>query len=376
MAGASVPQYRQQGAVPHQWLGPTVVSSLVWLASRRDLGWRRRRFVIAVGAITLVLALTLLLSGFRDGIDVETARTVKAFGGDAFVVREGVSGPFTTVSQLDDAVTEVLAGAPGVLRADPIVSVRHAIESAPVTDVYLIGTRPGGLGIPTVRNGRPPQVTGETVLDTRAGRRIGDRVRVGGKDFAVVGLVDGVSVWAGLPAMFVTLADAQELVFRGAPAATAVVLSGRPTTLPVGLRTVDLDQAKADLKRPLANAITTIDLLRIFLWIVAAAIVGSVLYVSALERSRDFAVFKAFGTDSADLVGTLLVQAFVLSAISAGLAVALSRLLGRLFPSVISFPARTLVVLPLVALAVGLVGSLAGARRAITIDPASAFGGP
>ena len=77
----------------------------MWLASRRDLGWRRRRFVIAVGAITLVLALTLLLSGFRDGIDVETARTVKAFGGDAFVVREGVSGPFTTVSQLSDDVT-------------------------------------------------------------------------------------------------------------------------------------------------------------------------------------------------------------------------------------------------------------------------------
>jgi len=352
-----------------------VVSSLVWLASRRDLGWRRRRFVIAVGAITLVLALTLLLSGFRDGIDVETARTVKAFGGDAFVVREGVSGPFTTVSQLSDDVTAI-AEAPDVLRADPIISVRHAIESAPVTDVYLIGTRPGGLGIPAVRNGRPPQATGETVLDTRAGRRIGDRVRLGGKDFVVVGLVSGVSVWAGLPAMFVTLADAQELVFRGAPAATAVVVSGRPTTLAVGLRAVDLGQARADLKRPLANAITTIDLLRIFLWIVAAAIVGSVLYVSALERSRDFAVFKAFGTDSADLVGTLLVQAFVLSAMAAGLAVALSRVLSGLFPSVISFPARTLVVLPLVALAVGLVGSLAGARRAITVDPASAFGGP
>ncbi len=42
----------------------------------------------------------------------------------------------------------------------------------------------------------------------------------------------------------------------------------------------------------------------------------------------------------------------------------------------ISFPARTLVVLPLVALAVGLLGSMAGARRAIVVDPASAFGGP
>lgn len=353
-----------------------MVSSLVWLASRRDLGWRRRRFVIAVGAITLVLALTLLLSGFRDGIDVETARTVKALGGDVFVVREGVSGPFTTVSQLSDSVAGAVAEAPGVQRADPIVSIRHAIESAPATDIYLIGTRPGGLGIPTVRNGRAPQAAGEAVLDTRAGREIGDRIRVGGREFAVVGLVRGVSVWAGLPVMFVTLGEAQDLVFGGAPSATAVVARGRPSRLPAGLRAVGVNQARADLERPLANAITTIELLRFFLWVVAAAIVGSVLYVSALERSRDFAVFKAFGTDPVDLVATLMVQAFVLSAVSAGLAVGLSRLLSGLFPSVISFPARTLVLLPFVALAVGLVGSLAGARRAIVVDPASAFGGP
>ncbi len=332
--------------------------------------------MIAVAAITLVLALTLLLSGFRDGIDVETARTVRALGGDSFVVREGVSGPFTTVSQLAEDVTEVVLSLPGVERADPIVSIRHAIESSPVTDVYLVGARPNGLGMPAVSAGRQPRARGEAVLDARAGRKVGDRVALGGRTFDVVGLVRGVTVWAGVPAMFVTLADAQDLVFAGARSATAIVVSGTPQARRVGLSIVDADRARADLKRPLANAITTIDLLRFFLWIVAAAIVGSVLYVSALERSREFAVFKAFGTDSWDLVGTLVVEAFVLSALSAAAAVALSRVLAALFPAVISFPARTMVLLPLVALTVGLVGSLAGARRAIVVDPATAFGGP
>ncbi len=316
------------------------MTPLVWLVSRRDLGWRRRRFVIAVAAITLVLALTLLLSGFRDGIDVEAGRAVRALGGDAFVVRDGVSGPFTTVSQLDERVTDTVAG------------------------------------MPAVRSGRSPRQPGEAVLDIRAGRKVGDSVELGGETFQVVGLVRGITVWAGVPAMFVTLSDAQQLVFGGAPAATAVVVAGRPETRRAGLRFIDGSQARADLKRPLANAITTIDLLRLFLWIVAAAIVGSVLYISSLERSRDFAVFKAFGTGNADLVGTLVVEAVILAAVSAVAAVAVSRPLARLFPAVISFPARTLVVLPLVALAVGLVGSLAGARRAIVVDPASAFGGP
>jgi putative ABC transport system permease protein len=245
-----------------------------------------------------------------------------------------------------------------------------------VTDVYLVGARPGGLGMPPARTGRQPRRSGEAVLDRRAGRTIGDVVRVGGRTFEVVGLVRGVTVWAGVPAMFVTLADAQDLVFGGARSATAVVAAGQPQAMRAGLAVIDQGQARADLKRPLANAVTTIDLLRFFLFVVAAAIVGSVLYVSALERSRDFAVFKAFGTDASDLVGTLMVQAFVLSALSALLAVILSRVLAGLFPAVISFPARTLVLLPVVALAVGLVGSLAGARRAIVVDPASAFGGP
>lgn len=331
---------------------------------------------MAVAAITMVLALTLLLSGFRDGIDVETARTVRALGGDAFVVRDGVSGPFTTLAQLDEDVAARVAEAPGVRRADPVVSVRHAIESSPVTDVYLVGARPDGLGMPAVRTGRGARAPGEAVLDSRAGRAVGDRVRLGGRELAVVGVVRGVSVWAGVPAMFVTLADAQDLVFGGARSATTVLTSGTPTSVPDGLRVVTPGGARRDLQRPLDNAVTTIDLLRLFLWVVAAAIVGSVLYVSALERSRDFAVFKAFGTESGDLVGTLVVQAFVLSALSAGLAAGLSRVLAGLFPAVISFPARTLLLLPLVALAVGLLGSAAGARRAIAVDPAAAFGGP
>jgi putative ABC transport system permease protein len=347
--------------------------SLVWLTSRRNLGWRRRRFVIAVVGTTLAFALTLLLSGFRDGINVEVARTVRALGADRFVVRDGVSGPFTTIAQVPASLADDLAVVAGVRRADPMVSVRHSLETSPLTDVYLIGARPGGLGTPQVASGRPPYTSGEAVLDARAGRHIGNRVRLGGMAFTVVGLTSDVTVWAGVPAMFVTLADAQNLVFGGLPVATAVLVQGRPAALPPGVRALTVSQVRADLKRPLANAVTTIDLFRIFLWVVAAAIVGSVLYISALERSRDFAVFKAFGTATSDLVGTLVVEAVALSAVSAAAAAALSRVLTGLFPSVISFPARTLVLLPIIAVTIGVVGSLAGARRAVTIEPALAF---
>jgi putative ABC transport system permease protein len=213
------------------------------------------------------------------------------------------------------------------------------------------------------------------MLDAGAGRSVGDRVRLGGQTFVVVGLVKEASVWAHVPTMFVPLHDAQALVFGGLPSATAILARGDPQSVPSGLRTVSAAEARADLKRPLANAITTIDLFRLLLWLVAAAIVGSVLYISALERSRDFAVFKAFGTSTPDLVGGLVVEAIVISGSSAFAAVGVSRVLAGLFPAVISIPASLLVLLAIVALVVGFIGSLAGARRAVTVDPALAFSG-
>jgi hypothetical protein len=109
------------------------VFALIWLTSKRDLGWRKRRLIIAVAGTTLAFALTLLLSGFRHGIDVEADRTVRALGADVFIVRDGVSGPFTTIAQLPDSTAEDVRRVSGVLAADAIVSVRHSIESEPIT---------------------------------------------------------------------------------------------------------------------------------------------------------------------------------------------------------------------------------------------------
>jgi putative ABC transport system permease protein len=349
------------------------LSALVWLTSRRDLSWRKRRLAIAVLGTTLAFALTLLLSGFRDGIDVEADRTVRSLGADAYVVRQGSNGPFTSVALLDADLARELSFAPGVEEATPIVSVRQTIDSGTSTDVYLVGAEARGLGMPKGLVGRPPERAGEAALGDSAGRALGERVRVGGHWFEVVGLLPGVSVWANVPVMFVTLAEAQELVFEGRPAATSILVKGQVPVLPDGLTSVTRAAAIEDLKRPLANAVATIDLFRLLLWVVAAAIVGSILYISALERSRDFAVFKAFGTGSRDLVGTLMIEAVTISATSAALAIVVSRPMSGLFPAVISFPARTLALVPVVALAVGFLGGLAGARRAISVDPAEAF---
>lgn len=352
------------------------VTRLAWLAGSRDLRWRWRRFLIALAGTGLTLAVTLLLSGFRAGFDLEAGTTVRAMGADGFVIQAGQPGPFTTIGVLDAAVAAEVARLPGVARADPVVTARHSIDTRPSLDVYLVGAPPGGLGAPPVAEGRGVEREGEAVVDVRARRPLGRHFAVAGRSFVVVGRVRGASVWGGVPTVYVSLADAQAIVFDGRPAATAVLTRGLPRRDPPGLHTVTAAGAQADFERPLQNAVSSIGLLQVMLWVVAAAIIGSVLYISAIERSREFAVCKAFGTSSADLVAALALQALLLTGLAAAGAVALSRPLAGLFPAVVSLTAATAVLLFAVAAGVGLMGSVAGIRRALVVDPASAFGGP
>ncbi|HVE62873.1 MAG TPA: ABC transporter permease [Mycobacteriales bacterium] len=347
----------------------------MWLATLRDLQWRIRRFVIAIIGTALVFAMTLILAGLSDSFRAEAARTVRGLGADAWVMREGVYGPFTTVAAMPAAAAEQVAAMPGVRRADPLLILHQTVAVPEVVDVNLIGYRTGGIGAPERVEGRLPSAAGEAVVDRSLGLATGDSFDVAGHTFVAVGRTRGRTINAGQPLIFVLIEEAQRTMLSGLPVATAVVTEGVPTSLPRGLITRSPAQTETDLLRPLANAIRSLDLTQLLLWLVAALIIGSVVYLSALERLRDFAVFKATGWSTAGLLGGLVLQAVTLSLAAAALAIGVSRALTPAFPLTIAIPTQAMLVLPAVALGVGLLASLAGLRRAMKVEPALAFGG-
>jgi putative ABC transport system permease protein len=101
-----------------------------------------------------------------------------------------------------------------------------------------------------------------------------------------------------------------------------------------------------------------------------------VVYLSALERLRDFAVFKAIGTPTRSIMAGLALQALVVSLFAAVVGVILAQLLAPLFPMIVAVPTSAYLALPGVAIVIGLLASLAGLRRVVAVDPALAFGGP
>jgi putative ABC transport system permease protein len=348
----------------------------MWTVTLADLRMRSRQFAIAVVGATLVFAMALLMAGLSGSFRAEAGRTVRATGADGFVVRAGGGGPFTSPADLDGRLLAQVRREPGVTRADALVvqpsqTLRLANGSV---FTHVLGVRPGGLGSPAVRHGRPLQHSGDAVADSLTHLSVGEQFRVGSRLFTVVGTVRGLSYLAGTPSVYVTLGDAQDLMFGGRHDMTAIAILGTPSRVPSGLQVMTRSDARADILRPLRNGLTSIDIVRDFLWCVAVVIIGAVVYLSALERRRDFAVLKAIGSSTRWLYGGMAIQAGVVALVSGALAIVIEPILGRLIPMELAVPSSALSVLPPVALLIGLLASLSGLRQAVRADPALAFG--
>lgn len=347
----------------------------MWFISFRDLQFRQRRFLIAIVGTALVFAMSLIGSGMSSSFRSEAARTVASLGADAWLVADGSSGPFSTQSLIPDRIAKRVRSMKGVSDAGPILIMRQTLlrPEGPL-DVNVIGFH--RVGAPPLLDGRLPDAPGEAVADVTTQFALGAQIGVGPATAVVTGRTSGLTTNAGTPTVYARLKDVQRVALGGRPLASAVVIRGAPARPPRGFALLSNDQVRADLLRPLERAIGAIDLIRLLMWLVAASIVGAIIYLSALERIRDFAVLRAVGTSARALLAGLAFQAVVVSGVAAVLSIGFAAVLVPLFPIPVAVPAGAYAAMPAVAVVVGLVASTAGLRRAIGIDPAMAFGGP
>lgn len=345
------------------------------LISIRDLVFRRRRFAIAVLVTAMVFGMALTFDGVKRAVANEVERVVAAFRTDTWVVADGVTGPFTATAVVPVDLAADLADAPGVRAADPVVLTRGVARVHPDKDVNVVGFVPDGLGTPPVTGGRSVRARGEVVADESLGADVGDRFAISGRELTVVGTTDGLRYNFGTPAVYLHIRDAQALVFDGRRLAMAVAVDGRPGPLPEGVSARSNDAVIADLRRTVQSGVRTIDFVSLLLWIVAIGIIGSIVYLNALERTRDFAVLKATGSPSSTIVGGLALQSLLVSVSAAVLAIGVAHLVALGLPFPAELELASYLQLFAIAAVIGLLASLIGARRALTTDPALAFGG-
>ena len=342
------------------------------LLTFRDLVYRRTRFIVVTLLAAVVFALLFVMIGLVEQFNAEPVDTVAAIGADSWVIPEGITGPFTALSA---APAQAIDAIEADTKSAVVVSRSNLLDDGEPVDVILFGHEVGGLGTPSIVAGRAVAESGELVVDETAGLEVGQQVTIGGIDFTVVGETENITMLAGTPMAFVALADAQNIVFRSTDLIGAVLVDGEIGAIPAGAKVLTAEEVAADALRPLDASISSIDLVRLLLWGVAAVIIGAVVYLSALERQRDFAVLKAVGAPNSALLGSLGLQAVLVSLAAVAIASIIQLFLVPSFPLPVRVPARAFWQVPLLAVVMALVAGGVGMRKVLRSDPSEAFSG-
>ncbi len=339
------------------------------LLAVRDLRYRWLRLAITAITVAVVFAVVFVLAGIDEGVAGEPGRTLGEFGdAAAYVVAEGVPGFLAATSILPDEVLHGLRD--GGHTAWGLVVARSTVNGA---DVIAIGTDHVGSSRLGVLVGTPPASDDQVVVSRTLGTPTGTSLVLGGERFDVVGQTGDASLFAGVPLVFVSTAAAQQLGYSGQPVLNAVALADAADEVPVGTAMRTPAQVEADAVRPVASASGTLRGLALLMYLIGGAVIGAVVYLSALERRRDFAVLKAVGLPNGILAGGLVIQSLLVTGLALGLATALQAVLGPLFPLPVVVPSVAYLIVPTVAFGAALVASIGGVVQAVRVEPALAF---
>lgn len=354
----------------------------MWRITWRDLVFRRRRFLLASLTTAIAFAVSLLLSGVIVAVQQQNRNVVSRFQADGWWVPPGAGGPFTAGPVVAENRVDELAALPGVRRAQGVLLLQTTLTSVAATggpgevvDVNMVGVPVGGIGTPIVNKGRLVKRSGEVVVDDALHHAVGDRVLIGGKRFRVVGVANGISFLFGVPAMFLSLPDAQKVGAHGERALSAVVTQGLPERgeAPPGLVRYTDEHVLADLNRVVGQGFSAVQTMRVIMLVAALGIVALIIYLSSLERMRDIAVLKATGASSRFVAAGLVVQALFVTVVAAAVAFVVAPFLKPMFPLRLELTARVHFELMVFAVLVGLVASVTGIRRLLSVEPATAF---
>jgi putative ABC transport system permease protein len=321
--------------------------------------------------------MALLLAGLVGGFTAELNWTVGGVGAQRWVLAENSHGSIVGSEVFPQSDVAAIARSVGVTRAAPLVILAQQVAriDGRTKTVEVFGVQIGNMGDPAVTAGRALSGSGQVVADTGAGAAVGTQITVGAMPLRVVGQVTDRTMMAGTPILYMSLHDAQALGLGGARLVTAAVTRGVPAMVPPGLAVLTNQAVEQSDLAHLSGAISSINNSKIMMWLVAAIIVAALLYVSALQRVRDFAVLKALGASSRALFGSLALQAVVVTLLAAAFAMLICNFMGGLFNQPVAIPGIAFATLPVIAVAVGLIASLVALRRATGADPAAAFGG-
>ncbi len=358
-----------------------------------NLTQNRTRLFLATSGAGVALALVLVFQAVFTGASARLTAYIDRTGADVWVSQEGVRTLHMSTSVLPSSVVEAVRSVPGVADAVP---VRYATDSVAVgqaefiTYVFAVPERASVGGPWRIVAGTGALQPGEIVIDRSiagtAGARLGDRVRILGRDFQVVGLIDGTSSLVS-SVSFVRVedfvrargsGDAISYVLVRAQAGTPAQALAEAIRLHVTGVTVQTRSEFAAEERQLVADMSTdiITIMNTAGYLTGLAVVMLNVYIATVARRREYGVLKALGMRNGRLYQIIVIQALITTGLGLAGALLLTLSLALLLPwmdglLVLSLDRGATVRVALTAAVLAVVASLAPARLIARVDPAS-----
>ncbi|MEU5717980.1 FtsX-like permease family protein [Streptomyces sp. NPDC020403] len=352
----------------------------------RDLRFAKGRFALMGTVVVLITLLVGLLSGLTAGLGRENTSAVTGLKADhiAFAApADGQSVSFTD-STVEEGAWRTWAEQPGVSAAQPLgirtLNASTVGGAERTTAVSAFGVEPDGGLAPA------PVDAGRVVLSEQAaedlGAGTGDSLGLGGRRVTVAA-VRGDASYSHTPVVWASLGDWQRIGGAGKQATVIALTTTGGADLAAG------DEAAGTSTLTREESLTAIgsyqsengslQLMRGFLFVISALVIGAFFTVWTIQRSGDVAVLKALGASTSYLLKDALGQAVVMLAAGTGLGTALAAGAGALIgggdgavPFVLD--ASTVLVPAGVMIALGALGAALSIRRITAVDPLTALG--
>ncbi len=362
------------------------------LLARRNLAHDRIRLVLSVMGVALSVMLILLLSGYLAGIYRQASAYLDNTPGSIVVAQKGVRTFAGSSSFLSSDVLDAVRSVPGVERAVPIVMQSAVLELHDRKEIAsLVGYDASLGGGPwDLAAGREPSLDSEVVMDRvladQHGIVIGSRLKILDREFTIVGLSNGTSMWIG--SYIFARAEVVQALLRAPGTWSAIFV-----TPAAG---VSDDEVRARISVPGVEAYPKTDkidsdrkgIARIYdaplglmvaiAFVVGVLVVGLVIYTATVERRREYGALKAIGMRNRTLYRLVTSQALIAAVAGGVLGVALAFGLGALlvtwrpqFPVVIEVGAVAAALGA--SLVMALLAALAPARAMAGLAPAEVF---
>ncbi|MEV8567339.1 FtsX-like permease family protein [Streptomyces sp. NPDC051322] len=338
----------------------------------RDLRFARGRFALMGTVIVLITLLVGLLSGLTAGLARDNTSAVTGLSADhlAFAAPPSGQSASFTGSQLPSGAARTWAAQPGVRSAQPVaIDTRNAAADSRTAAVSEFAVRPGSGLAPVAVS------SGSVVLSAGAAKSLGaaagNTVEVAGKRLKVTAVAghDSYShtpvVWTALPA------DADATVVALTTDGADLAAGDRAA----GTRTLTLDGSLSALPSYQAEN-GSLQLMRGFLFVISALVIGAFFTVWTIQRSGDIAVLKALGASTPYLLRDALGQAVLMLLAGSLLGTALAAGAGAVVPADVPFVLDPLTTLTpaAVIVALGVLGAALSIRRITAVDPLTALG--